>query len=53
MDDRIKIRPVAAAEFALLVDALLLGDELFATATEVGFVRPNARGVSDSGRIGP
>jgi hypothetical protein len=45
MDDRIKIGPVAAAELAL-VDALLPGDELFPTATAVGFVRPNAHGVS-------
>jgi hypothetical protein len=36
MDDRIKIRPVAAAELALLVDALLPGDELFPAATTVG-----------------
>ncbi len=53
MDDRSKIRPVAAAELALLVDALLPGDELFPTAKAVGFVRPSARGVSDRGRIGP
>jgi hypothetical protein len=39
MDDRIKIRPVAAAELALLVDALLPADQLFPSATAVGFVR--------------
>jgi hypothetical protein len=36
MDDRIKVSPVAAAELALLVDALLPGDELFPAATAVG-----------------
>jgi hypothetical protein len=36
MDGRIKIRPVATAELALLVDALLPGDELFPAATAVG-----------------
>ena len=36
MDDRGKIGPVAAAELALLVDALLPGDELFPAATAVG-----------------
>jgi hypothetical protein len=36
MDDRIKVGPVAAAELALLVDALLPGDELFPAATAVG-----------------
>ena len=36
MDDSIKIMPVAAAELALLMDALLPGDELFPAATAVG-----------------
>jgi hypothetical protein len=36
MDERIKIKPVAAAELALLADALLPGDELFPAATAVG-----------------
>jgi hypothetical protein len=37
MDDRNKIRrPVTVAELALLVDALLPGDELFPAATAVG-----------------
>jgi hypothetical protein len=53
MDDTSKIRPVAAAELPLLVDALLPRDELFPAATAVGFVRPNARGVSDRGRNRP
>jgi hypothetical protein len=34
--DMIRIRPVAAAELALLVDALLPGDESFPAATSVG-----------------
>ena len=54
MGDRNKIRrPVAATELALLVDALLPGDELFPTARAAGLARPNARGVSGRGRIGP
>jgi hypothetical protein len=36
MDDRIKVKPVAAAELALLADTLLPGDELFPAATAVG-----------------
>jgi hypothetical protein len=36
MDQRIETRPIAAAELALLLDALLPGDELFPAATTVG-----------------